>query len=168
MQDVSGQNFDREGYRRNVGMVILNDRGEVLIANRIGFRDRWQFPQGGVHPNEPILTSVFRELHEEVGLSKQHVQYVASTTRWMRYRIPPEVNVSKLGIGQTQRWFLLRFIGRDCNIKLNNQGVDSEFNRYQWVNYWEPIQRIVRFKRHVYQNMLEQLHPDAMSLVQGL
>ena len=167
--DTSLQIFDTKGYRRNVGIVLLNQQGQVLIARRRGFADRWQFPQGGIHKNETILTSVYRELQEEVGLTRRYVELIASTTRWLRYRIPPKLSIpGKVGIGQTQRWFLMLFSGRECNIKLDNQGVDAEFDRHEWVDYWEPLNRIVRFKRFVYQNMLEQLHPHAVRTLNKL
>ena len=35
------------GYRKNVGLIILNKKCKVLLCKR-SKTDNWQFPQGGI------------------------------------------------------------------------------------------------------------------------
>jgi len=76
-----------DGYRPNIGIVLMNRFGKVLWARRAG-RDGWQFPQGGVERHESLDEALFRELYEEVGLEACHVNLLAHTSRWMRYDLP--------------------------------------------------------------------------------
>ncbi|WP_340017329.1 NUDIX domain-containing protein [Paenibacillus sp. FSL K6-1318] len=53
-----------------VGAVILNERGEVLLAwrNRQPEQHTWSIPGGKVDPYESLETAVIREIKEEVDL----------------------------------------------------------------------------------------------------
>ncbi|HAN28877.1 MAG TPA: RNA pyrophosphohydrolase, partial [Haliea salexigens] len=69
--------IDSEGFRPNVGIILANDAGQLLWARRIGGRDAWQFPQGGINRGETPEEALYRELHEEVGLAPEAVNVVA-------------------------------------------------------------------------------------------
>ena len=56
--------IDAQGYRANVGIVLMRDNGEVFLGQRTGKRG-WQFPQGGVRQGEPVEQALYRELQEE-------------------------------------------------------------------------------------------------------
>ena len=123
--------------------------------------DSWQFPQGGIKVNETPEQAVYRELMEEVGLEQQHVEMLGETTGWLRYRLPKRYlrfGNKPLCIGQKQRWFLLRFIGKEEDVKLD-QYEKPEFDDWRWVNYWTPTKEIVFFKRRVYEKALHELAP---------
>ena len=62
----------------------------------------------------------------------------------------------KVCIGQKQKWFLLRLLSEDSAVKLDHSH-SPEFDRWQWVSYWYPLDQIVDFKREVYQRMLKEL-----------
>ena len=79
--------IDDDGYRPNVGIVICNRQGQVLWARRYG-QHSWQFPQGGINPGESPEQAMYRELFEEVGLSRKDVKILASTRNWLRYKLP--------------------------------------------------------------------------------
>jgi putative (di)nucleoside polyphosphate hydrolase len=79
--------IDSEGYRANVGIVITNDKQQILLAKRYR-QDSWQLPQGGIDRSETELEALFRELNEEVGLSTEHVEVIAKTPKWLRYDLP--------------------------------------------------------------------------------
>ncbi len=154
MNDV----IDSDGFRANVGIVLMRGGGEVFLGRRMGGRG-WQFPQGGVREGEAAEAAVFRELHEEIGLQSTHVEIAASTSHWLRYRLPPRYvrrNHTPLCIGQKQRWFLLRV--RHEKVQFNF-GVTSEpeFDSWRWVDYWEPVREVVYFKRPVYAQALTEL-----------
>lgn len=79
--------IDGDGYRLNVGIVICNNHGQVFWAKRYG-QHSWQFPQGGIDEGESPEQAMFRELYEEVGLTKKDVKIIATSRHWLRYKLP--------------------------------------------------------------------------------
>lgn len=150
--------IDSDGFRANVGIILANTQGQVLWAKRIG-HDSWQFPQGGIDYGETPLDAMYRELYEEVGLYPQHVELLAVTKDWLRYRLPKRyvrTNQEPLCIGQKQKWFLLRLDENNAqNIRFDIS--KPEFDEWQWVSYWYPLNQVVAFKRGVYQKALQEL-----------
>ena len=153
--------IDAQGFRPNVGIVIANDRGQLLWARRIGGRDAWQFPQGGINGGEQPEEALYRELEEEVGLGPDAVEVMASTRGWLRYRLPKRF-IRKGGgpvcIGQKQKWYLLRLLAGESAIRLDHNS-KPEFDHWQWVSYWYPLGQVVYFKREVYRRALRELAP---------
>jgi len=146
--------IDPEGYRANVGIVLMRAPYEVFLGGRLGGRG-WQFPQGGVRFGERVEDALFRELHEEVGLERQDVELLGSTRGWLRYRLPKQ-NIRDRCIGQKQRWFLLRLLGDESRLRFDAVGV-PEFDDWRWVDYWTPVREVVYFKRRVYVRALHDL-----------
>ena len=112
--------IDSDGFRPNVGIILTNDQGQLLWARRVGGHDAWQFPQGGINPNETPEQALYRELHEEVGLRREDVEILACTRGWLRYRLPHRLvrhNSVPLCVGQKQKWFLLRLRSDDSALK---------------------------------------------------
>lgn len=154
--------IDREGYRSNVGIIIFNARGQLLWARRIG-ENSWQFPQGGIKPQETPEQALFRELDEEVGLQSQDVELVASTQDWLRYELPHRMRRQSDDreisfVGQKQRWFLLRLLSSEKRVSLDNTA-SPEFDYWRWVPPQVTLEEVVDFKRHVYEQALEELIP---------
>jgi len=152
--------IDAEGFRPNVGIVIINRQGQALWARRIGGQDAWQFPQGGINDNESPEAALYRELKEEVGLSPEQVEIVACTGGWLRYRLPKRMlrhNSTPLCVGQKQKWFLLKLVGDEKDIDLNCDTGPAEFDDWRWVSYWYPLGKVVPFKREVYRRALKEL-----------
>ncbi|AIT09392.1 RNA pyrophosphohydrolase [Candidatus Francisella endociliophora] len=146
--------IDKNGYRANVAIILLNKQNRVFWGQRKN-RSSWQFPQGGVSVGETPLQAMYRELHEEVGLRPHDVEVVGSTRDWYQYNIPDSLIRSRgpLCIGQRQKWFLLRLKASESNIDL--EANDSpEFDNWRWVSYWYPINHVVDFKRDVYRRAL--------------
>lgn len=158
--------IDTDGFRPNVGLIIFNDEGKLLWAKRVG-QDAWQFPQGGIQRNESPEAAALRELREEVGLEPADVEIIASTSRWLRYRLPSHLirqRSQPVCIGQKQRWFLLRLL-TDCSRIRFDLGDKPEFDNYCWVDYWQPAEQVVSFKRKVYRKALTELQqPLAQAL----
>ena len=152
--------IDSEGYRANVGIVITNDKQQILLAKRYQ-QDAWQLPQGGIDEHETELEALFRELDEEVGLSPEHVEVIAKTPKWLRYDLP-DYHIRRkqkpICVGQKQVWFLLKLTSDESNIKLDTHS-DIEFDDWAWVDYWHPIEEVIDFKKSVYEDMLKALAP---------
>lgn len=147
--------IDADGFRYNVGIILSSSKGQVLWARRVG-SDIWQFPQGGMLEHESPEEAMFRELREEVGLMPKHVSVLAVTQEWLRYRLPPRMirrHQQPLCVGQKQRWFLLRMVGCDQDVRLD-ETENPEFDHWRWVNYWHPLKEVVPFKRRVYARAL--------------
>ncbi len=152
--------IDAQGYRANVGIVITNDKQQILLAKRCG-QDAWQLPQGGIDKGESELEALFRELSEEVGLLPEHVEVIAKTPKWLRYDLP-DYHIRRtqkpVCIGQKQVWFLLKLTaGEDC-VKLDTHN-DIEFDDWVWTDYWQPIEAVIDFKKPIYEDMLKALAP---------
>jgi putative (di)nucleoside polyphosphate hydrolase len=150
--------LDRDGFRPNVGIVLLNPKNQVFWGKRIRTHS-WQFPQGGINYGETPEQAMFRELHEEVGLTPDHVRIVARTRDWLRYEVPMHfIRRDARGHykGQKQIWFLLQLTGRDCDMNLRATD-HPEFDAWRWHEYWVPLDVVIEFKRDVYQMALTEL-----------
>lgn len=158
MSDV----IDSDGFRANVGIVLVQGGGEVFLGRQVGGRG-WQFPQGGVRRGESLEEAAYRELHEEIGLSRADVELLGQTAHWLRYRLPAKYvrrNKHPLCIGQKQRWFLLRVRGDEVRFDFGRTA-EPEFDQFRWVNFWEPVREVIYFKRGVYVRALTELAPIA-------
>jgi putative (di)nucleoside polyphosphate hydrolase len=160
--------IDPDGFRPNVGIVLLHPSGQVFWARRLQ-RDGWQFPQGGMNSDETPLEAMYRELHEETGLQQEQVDVLGTTPGWLRYRLPRRclrANSKPLCIGQKQVWFLLRMLGNDRDVRLDASG-KPEFDSWRWVDFWYPLEHVVAFKREVYWHALLHLAPAADAVAAG-
>lgn len=152
--------LDREGYRPNVGIILLNQNNEVFWAKRIREKS-WQFPQGGIQHGESPTKAMFRELYEEVGLKPEHVKILGRTRTWLRYNVPDHyIRRDSKGIykGQKQIWFLLRLVARESCISLRTSAT-PEFDAWKWHPFWVPLEAVIEFKRTVYRDALDELVP---------
>jgi putative (di)nucleoside polyphosphate hydrolase len=148
-------------YRPNVGIALFNASGEVLIGRR--FRDdgpeiilpglEWQMPQGGIDADENPRQAVMRELWEETGAVS--AVYLGETD-WLVYEFPPyhgppSHRLAKFR-GQRQKWFALRFTGRDDEIDplTPRNGQPAEFDQWRWERLDRVAGLVVPFRRDVY------------------
>ncbi|GAB1596981.1 RNA pyrophosphohydrolase [Lysobacter claricitrinus] len=157
--------IDPDGYRPNVGIVIMNADGRVFWARRV-HRDGWQFPQGGMNTDETPLEAMYRELREETGLLPEHVDVLAATPGWLRYRLPQRAIRRRdrlVCIGQKQVWFLLHLKCEESNVCLDLTD-KPEFDHWRWVDFWYPLDHVVTFKRGVYSRALRHLAPSARQI----
>lgn len=149
--------IDKDGFRHGVGIILVNSKRQLFLAKRIG-KPAWQFPQGGLIDSESPEEAMFRELKEEIGLHPEDVKILASTKRWLRYRLPKRLirqHSKPLCIGQKQKWYLLRMVGQDD--RFNLAATDSpEFDSWAWVSYWYPLTQVVAFKRRVYSMAMKE------------
>lgn len=147
--------IDRDGFRPNVGIILINQAGEVFWGKRAGHRS-WQFPQGGINDDERPLAAMYRELHEETGLKPTDVEVISWTCGWLRYRLPRNMirrHLFPTCIGQKQKWFLLRLRSPESAFDLNTSD-KPEFDGWEWRSYWSILSEVIYFKRSVYQEAM--------------
>ena len=160
--------IDAEGFRANVGIVIINDRGQVFWARRFG-QHSWQYPQGGVDQGETPEQTMYRELHEEVGLRPEHVKIIASTRHWLRYKLPKRLiryDSKPLCIGQKQKWYLLKLTAKESAVDLLHSS-HPEFDDWRWVSYWYPVRQVISFKREVYRKVMKEFAPHSLNFARS-
>ena len=143
--------------RKGVGVVLLNNNNKVFVAKRIDNpNDFWQMPQGGIDKDENPLDAAFRELKEETSI--KNVELIQEIQNEITYNLPKNL----LGIiwkgkfkGQTQKWYIMRFLGDDNEINLKTKS--PEFLEWKWVNIENITDKVVDFKLHVYEKIKEEL-----------
>lgn len=155
-----GSLIDGEGYRANVGIMLCNGGGQLFWGRRAGM-EAWQFPQGGIRPNEAVQAAMYRELREEVGLLPEHVEILGYTRDWLRYQLPARFvrqGSHPVCIGQKQVWYLLRLLADEQHVRLDTSR-KPEFDHWRWIDFWTPAAEVVEFKRDVYRRALGELEP---------
>jgi putative (di)nucleoside polyphosphate hydrolase len=144
------------GYRRGVGIMLLNHQNEVFVGQRADAQgDAWQMPQGGIDDDEQPREAAFRELKEEIGTDK--AQIIAESKTWLRYDLPPDLRQrwNNRWRGQQQKWFVMRFQGVDADINVATE--HPEFSAWKWVSIERLPDLIVSFKRQLYLDLLQEL-----------
>ena len=155
---MSNDWIDAEGFRANVGIILTDGDGKLMLGGRVGSKG-WQFPQGGMLVDEEPEDAMYRELLEEVGLDRSDVELLGVTSDWLRYRLPNKFvrrNSEPLCIGQKQRWFMLHLVSSTDNVRFD-LGDQAEFDRIRWVDFWRPVNEVIYFKRRVYARALHEL-----------
>jgi len=148
-------------YRPCVGVMLMNAGGDIFVGQRNDrFTEAWQMPQGGVDKGEDPKDAALRELWEETGVTADLVEVVAETKDWLPYDLPHDVvpNIWKGRYrGQEQKWFLLRFQGRDDQVNIATE--QPEFSQWRWQAADQLVAQIVPFKRAVYTRVLDEFAP---------
>jgi len=151
-------------YRPCVGVMLINAAGLVFIGRRASGPEHidathvWQMPQGGIDPGEDSWAAAKRELMEETGVGS--VDKLAEMPHWLTYDIPRAIAGRAWRgryRGQRQKWFAMRFTGKDDEINVASPaGHKQEFIAWRW----EPMQNlpelIVPFKRSVYEQVVRE------------
>lgn len=144
-------------YRLCVGMIILNKHNEILVGRRLDHPSGyWQMPQGGIDKNEIPEEAVWREMMEEIGTN--NAKLIHQSSQWINYEIPEDTLKTlpwgNLYIGQTQKWFVFQFTGKNSDINVGTE--NPEFSEWKWTNHDTLIDNAVPFKRDLYQKVLEE------------
>tara|TARA_B110000116_G_scaffold89598_1_gene77879 strand:+ start:703 stop:1164 length:462 start_codon:yes stop_codon:yes gene_type:complete len=147
----------KQQYRRCVGMMILNNKNEILVGRRLDHPSGyWQMPQGGIDLEEKPEEAVWREMMEEIGTNNANL--IHTSKHWLNYDIPKDtlekIPWGKMYIGQTQKWFVFRFTGQDSDINVSTD--NPEFSEWKWSKYESIVDNIVPFKRAIYKKILNE------------
>ncbi|WP_404339153.1 RNA pyrophosphohydrolase [Sphingomonas sp. MMS12-HWE2-04] len=143
-------------YRPCAGVMLINREGRVFVGQRLDSTlEAWQMPQGGIDPGEDPLEAAYRELWEETGVERRHVELVAIAPDELTYDLPEDL-VGKVWKGkwrgQRQRWFLFRFNGADSDVNIAT--AEPEFRAWRWADPKDLPELIVPFKRELYRQLL--------------
>ena len=143
--------------RSGVGIAVLNKDNKIFVAKRIDNpKNFWQMPQGGVDDGEKYLTAAYRELEEETSIKE--VIVIKELDELITYELPKDL----LGViwngkyrGQEQKWFLMRFLGKDSDINIKTK--NPEFCEWKWIEIDNILDCVVDFKLHVYESVKADL-----------
>lgn len=142
-------------YRKCAGVMLLNDKNQVFVGKRLGdSTNSWQMPQGGIDDGESPSDAARRELLEEIGTN--NASLIFESDGWLQYDLPKEIAEKKWNgkyIGQTQKWFLMKFNGQDSDVNLNAHN-PPEFIEWKWINYKDLPEFAIFFKKDVYKKLL--------------
>lgn len=147
-------------YRACVGVMLINQSGDIFVGERIDTPGAWQMPQGGIDKGEEPDVAALRELWEETGVDPEHVTLLAQTTDWLTYDLPDHL-LGKVWKGkyrgQKQLWFLLRFNSTDDKISIASE--HPEFAQWKWSPATDLVNEIVPFKKHIYEAVVAEFAP---------
>jgi putative (di)nucleoside polyphosphate hydrolase len=143
--------------RIGVGIVILNSKNKVFVGKRKDNPfDKWQMPQGGVEPNEPLLMAMKRELEEETSI--KNIKVLKEFDQWLEYELPENL-IGKIWKGkyrgQKQKWFIVKFTGEESEININTK--PAVFIEWKWIDMNLLPNLIVAFKKNIYEDILIEL-----------
>ena len=144
--------------RLGVGIILLNSENKVFVGKRIDNPENfWQMPQGGINNNESFFQTAKRELEEETGITK--TKLIKELDQWLTYDLPKNL-LGKIWQGkyrgQKQKWFIMKFEGRDQEINVNTNS--PEFLDWKWINPVELPKIVVNFKVDIYKKLLNELN----------
>lgn len=161
---MATDDFTHLPYRPCVGVFLLNRSGAVWVGRRLSkwagdhSESMWQMPQGGIDEGETPRLAALRELHEEIGTNNAEI--IAESRQWLTYDLPPEALGTALKgkyRGQKQKWFAMRFLGRDEDIDIAAKpGHKAEFDAWRWVQVRELPDLVVPFKRATYEAVVAE------------
>ncbi|MSO75023.1 MAG: RNA pyrophosphohydrolase [Alphaproteobacteria bacterium] len=148
----------RRPYRQGVGIMLINPERRIFAGRRLDrFLEAWQMPQGGIDEGEAPLAAALRELEEETGIGPALVEVLVESRDWLSYDLPVDLVDSAWNgryRGQQQKWFAVRFLGRDSDVKLET--AHQEFGTWRWTSTAELMASIVDFKRPLYELVLRE------------
>lgn len=151
-------------YRSGVGALIINKNYQVFVAKRVDSKhDVWQMPQGGMNVGETPSAAVMREIKEEIGTD--HCELILESNHWYSYDVPQKITKrlwSGQYRGQKQKWFLVKFLGRNSDININT--LVPEFCEWRWVEIDNLLSIVIPFKRKLYRNILNEFHFEITKL----
>lgn len=155
----TAEQIARMPYRAGVGIMLVNQRGQVFIAQRIDNPGpAWQMPQGGIDKREEPLQAAWREMREEIGTAS--ARFIGESKDWLTYDLPADL-VPRLWKGkyrgQRQKWFAFRFLGTDRDINIATE--HPEFSSWRWADLEELPGLIVPFKRRLYADLIAEFTP---------
>jgi len=152
-------------YRKGVSAIIINNQKEFLLVNLESFEDKYfAIPGGGIEKDESLRDAIYRELREELGLKKEHLQIVGQSNTPVRFKFDV-IKMNRDGIeyeGSERYFFGFSFIGDDNDIEL----LDGEVRSYKWVTY-DDLKNYLLFDNQLQetQEKIKEIFPSSLLLL---
>ena len=146
-------------YRQSIGFMMIDTKKRVFLGKRCWPKDsvyRFQMPQGGIEEGETPEQALWREMHEEIGLSQEQVEIIAESKEWLTYELPKKMRTTI--DGNRQKWFLLYFKGKPKDFVFTNEK-RPEFCGSRWVKPHRVPYLVIPFKKHIYQQVMKEFMP---------
>ena len=152
-------------YRPCAALCVINRKGLVFIGRRADGPEHvdrthvWQMPQGGIDEGEKPYPAALRELYEETSIKS--VEKLGEIRNWVTYDIPKKIGTKAWKgryRGQKQKWYALRFTGKDSEINIDDPGGGHkpEFVEWKWVAMGELPDLVIPFKRLTYERVVKE------------
>jgi mutator protein MutT len=142
-------------YRKKSIAIILNDKNEFLVDQLVSYGENdWNFSGGGIEKGETEEQGLLRELQEELGTNKFKI--VFKSKNLVSYNWPLKVVIQRifkkhqLYLGQSQRQFVVKFVGKKSDIKPD----PFEIRKIKWI------------KRNDFKNYLR--FPNQVEITEGV
>lgn len=132
-------------YRKGIFVVIYRKTPKgirYLILKRKLHWSGWEFPKGGLEPNENIIYGIKREIKEETGQTASNLQKHDFSGKYEYKKEFPDRNNS---IGQTFSLYSAEIKNQDIKID------EKEHSDYQWSEFNDA------FKKLTYENQKRSL-----------
>ena len=142
--------------RKAVGAIIINSKNHIIVFQRKDYPDSWQGPEGGIDKDETPIEAIYRELQEEVGLTKNDFDIINTRTESFKYFFNEE-GKKKYGIdGQEKYFFVIKLKDDNFEFKFDTKKDEIEFLDYKILEKnGDILKTIPPFKRDMYKEILE-------------
>lgn len=120
-------------YRTGVSALIVNSRNEFLFVNLESFEEKYfAIPGGGLEAGESLEEAVYREVFEELNLSRDSLLLVGASTEPVRFifKKGPLLRKDKVYVGQERYFFGFIFTGNESEI----QPQAGEIRKHRWAS----------------------------------
>lgn len=142
--------------RKAVGAVVLNSKNQIIVFQRKDHQESWQGVEGGIDNNETPLEAINRELYEEVGLTKNDFDIVATRDKGFDYLFNEEGKKKYNIDGQTKYFFVIKLKNDNFKFKFDIKQDEIEFISYKILNNNNDLMDLVpSFKKGMYNEILE-------------
>ena len=126
-----------------VGALILNDKGEILLAKSVKWKDKYTVPGGHIELGESIKEALKREIKEEVGLDITPVKFLI-----LQEAVYPEE------FHKPKHFVFIDYLckAESSDVKLDNK----EMQKYIWIKPEDSLKlNITSFARTLINKYLE-------------
>lgn len=149
-------------FRTGISAIIVNSKNEFLLVNLESFDHKYfALPGGGMEEGETLEDAAYREIHEELGIDKELLQYVrySETPVLFKFKVITMNRDGKNYDGSERYFFGFRFIGTDANIKLKS----GEVRSYKWVPFTK-LKNFLLFEDQYEQTLekIREVFPDIL------
>ncbi len=137
----------RPKYRPNVAVIVVNEDGDMLLAERFDLPGVIQTIQGGIDEGEDVIDAAIRETSEELGIDEDMIEPLEYLLESWSYNWP---NPWKWPLlisgykGQVQQFVLVR-IPKKSEFRLGKHF--REFKKVWWERPEYALDQIASLKR---------------------